>query len=193
MSALSSPFQRSLSSSNTCCTCWASVVSATNPSASGLPRSVRSLAAVSRTFFVRPTRATRAPSSARQRAVANPIPRPPPTTTAVASFSPRSMARLLRAGPIGRALLGERDRALPGVVGGEDGNDVFEHAPMALNENFLRHSSPFTVRPILLEKLTIGLTVEERERGGRHRPDGFPVRLTVTAERRHACKDADQT
>ncbi len=51
-------------------------------------------AARSRTSWVRPTTATRAPSSARQRAAANPIPRPPPTTTAVASFSPRSTLTL---------------------------------------------------------------------------------------------------
>src|SRR6478752_6557917 len=127
MSAFSSPCQRSLSSSNTRWTWSASVVSATNPSASGLPHSVRSFAAPSSTSFVRPTTATRAPSSARQRAAANPIPRPPPTTTAVASFSPRSMARgFLGAGPIRRALLGERDRAFLGIVGGEDRNDVFE-------------------------------------------------------------------
>src|SRR5689334_5489453 len=78
------------------------------------------------TSFVRPTTATRAPSSARQRAAAKPIPRPPPTTTAVASLSPRSTVLLLGAGPVGSALFGERDRALLRVVGREDRNDVFE-------------------------------------------------------------------
>src|SRR5215217_819451 len=127
MSALSLPSQRWLSSSNTLCTSSASVVSAAKPTASGLPRSVRSLAARSRTSFVRPTSATRAPSSARHFAAAKPIPRPPPTTTAVASFSPRSMApSALCARPVRRALFRKGDGAFLGVVGGEDRNDQLE-------------------------------------------------------------------
>src|SRR5271166_2011014 len=67
-------------------------MSATSPRASGLPRSVKSAAARSRSARDRATIATRAPSSARQRAAASPMPRPPPTTTAVAFVSPKSMA-----------------------------------------------------------------------------------------------------
>ena len=39
-------------------------------------------------------------------------------------------------------------------------------APLALGQNFVGHTSPFALRRILLEKLTIGLTVEGREVGG---------------------------
>jgi hypothetical protein len=52
----------------------------------------------------------------------------------------------LRARPLGLALLGERDRALLGVVGGGGRDD--KHAPVALRENFVRHAWPFTFRPI---------------------------------------------
>ena len=70
-----------------------SVTSATSPTASGLPRPVRLLdRLVENDLECGPTMATRAPSSARHRAVASPIPRPPPTTIAVASLKPRSMA-----------------------------------------------------------------------------------------------------
>jgi hypothetical protein len=48
--------------------------------------------AASRSSRERAMIAMRAPSSARQRADASPIPRPPPTSTAVAFVSPRSMA-----------------------------------------------------------------------------------------------------
>src|ERR1700758_3572568 len=67
-------------------------MSATTPSASGLPRLVRSSVARSRSVRDRATIAIRAPSSARQRAAASPMPRPPPTTAAVAFVSPKSMA-----------------------------------------------------------------------------------------------------
>src|ERR1700738_2844151 len=67
-------------------------MSATSPSASALPRWVRSSVARSRSARDRAMIATRAPSSARQRAAASPMPRPPPTTTAVAFVSPKSMA-----------------------------------------------------------------------------------------------------
>src|ERR1700736_6517142 len=67
-------------------------MSATSPSASALPRLVRSSVARSRSARDRAMIATRAPSSARQRAAASPMPRPPPTTTAVAFVSPTSMA-----------------------------------------------------------------------------------------------------
>src|SRR5271170_4343934 len=67
-------------------------MSAAIPTASGLPRSLRSAVAASRSSRERAMIAMRAPSSARQRADASPIPRPPPTTTAVAFVSPRSMA-----------------------------------------------------------------------------------------------------
>src|SRR6201996_6244421 len=67
-------------------------MSATRPRASGLPRLVKSSVARSRAARDRATIATRAPSSARQRAAARPMPRPPPTTTAVAFVSPKSMA-----------------------------------------------------------------------------------------------------
>src|SRR5215469_8682582 len=66
-------------------------MSATSPKASGLPRPVKSVTALSRVARVRPITATRAPSSARQRAVAKPMPRLPPTTAVVAFASPRSM------------------------------------------------------------------------------------------------------
>src|ERR1700759_5556891 len=67
-------------------------MSATTPRASGLPRLVRSSVARSRSVRDRATIAIRAPSSARQRAAASPMPRPPPTTAAVAFVSPKSMA-----------------------------------------------------------------------------------------------------
>src|ERR1700744_2229175 len=51
-----------------------------------------SAAARSRSVRDRATIAIRAPSSARQRAAASPMPRPPPTTAAVAFVSPKSMA-----------------------------------------------------------------------------------------------------
>src|SRR5277367_3623526 len=67
-------------------------MSATTPRASGLPRLVRSSVARSRSVRDRVTIAIRAPSSARQRAAASPMPRPPPTTAAVAFVNPKSMA-----------------------------------------------------------------------------------------------------
>ena len=80
----------------------------------------------------RPTTPTRAPSSARQRAVAKPIPRPPPTTTAVASAQPEIHREpdLRSSGtrPVGLALLGERRRALHRVLGREDRHDQFAAA-----------------------------------------------------------------
>src|ERR1700758_4551526 len=92
ISTLSSPFHRSPSSANTLLTRSSSRISATTPRASGLPRLVRSSVARSRSAWDRATIATRAPSSARQRAAARPMPRPPPTTTAVAFVRPKSMA-----------------------------------------------------------------------------------------------------
>src|SRR6201995_184621 len=67
-------------------------MSATTPRASGLPRLVRSSVARSRSVRDRATIAIRAPSAARQRGAASPMPRPPPTTAAVAFVSPKSMA-----------------------------------------------------------------------------------------------------
>src|SRR6201997_1517672 len=95
-STLSFPFHLSANSVNSFSTASTSPTSATIPMASGLPRRVSSSAAWSRTARDRPTTATRAPSSAKHRAVANPMPRPPPTTTAVASLSPKSMVLQLK-------------------------------------------------------------------------------------------------
>ena len=58
------------------------IVTLRSDDAEGIGTALRlnSSAASSRTDRVRPMIATRAPSCARQRAVANPMPRPPPTT-----------------------------------------------------------------------------------------------------------------
>src|SRR6201995_846143 len=67
-------------------------MSATTPRASGLPRLVRSSVARSRSVRYGPRIVLGAQSSARQRPAASPMPRPPPTTAAVAFVSPKSMA-----------------------------------------------------------------------------------------------------